>query len=420
MFILGAMEKAATLKGKRILLGVTGSIAAYKAVQLVRLLIKQGAEVRVVMTPAAAEFVTPLTFATLSRHEVHSDIASESAWHSHVELGLWADLFLIAPLTANTMAKMAAGLCDNLLTATYLSARCPVFLAPAMDLDMWKHPATRKNLQVLQERGHHLLPVGYGELASGLVGEGRMAEPEEILAYLEEHFRRQWQLVGKRFLVTAGPTYEPLDPVRFIGNYSSGKMGVAIAESLAARGAHVRLLLGPSDLSVSNPLIELQRVQTAEEMHHLALERFDEMDGAVLAAAVADYRPKTIAPEKIKKSGEHLVLELEKNPDIAASLGQRKQPHQILVGFALETENERANALEKLKKKNFDFIVLNSLRQPGAGFHHDTNQVTLLFPGNKALDFELKSKAQVAEDIVHAIVEVMKRKEEKLGRKVKS
>lgn len=385
------------------LLGISGSIAAYKSAFLVRALIKAGAEVQVVMTPAATRFITPLTLSTLSKRPVFTDVQSEDGWNNHVEMGLWADALLIAPATATTLGRLAAGLADNMVAATYLSARCPVFLAPAMDLDMWKHPATQANVQRLQGFGNFFIPVGHGELASGLVGDGRMAEPEEIVTLLERFFSARLDLAGKRVLVTAGPTYEPIDPVRFIGNHSSGKMGVAIADALAARGAQVTLLLGPSAQEPAQSEVTTVRVRTAAEMHAEAARCFPEMDAAVLAAAVADYRPAQTAKEKIKKGTEEMTLRLEKTPDIAASLGRVKRPDQLLVGFALETEDELANAREKLERKNFDLIVLNSLRDAGAGFHHDTNKVTILYRNNKADHFQLKSKKAVAEDIVVAM-----------------
>lgn len=397
----------ASLQGKRIILGITGSIAAYKAAHLTRLLVKAGAEVQILMTRAATDFITPLTLSTLSRHPVLSDIHSEESWNNHVELGLWADALVLAPLTATTLAKLATGLADNLLVATYLSARCPVFFAPAMDLDMWKHPSTQRNVQLLQSYGNRMIPVGYGELASGLTGEGRMAEPEEIVALLEDFFREESVLAGKRALVTAGPTYEAIDPVRFIGNYSSGKMGLALAERLANLGAQVDLVLGPSSLDPVHPNIHLRRVRSAQEMYEASLEVFEQVDMAILSAAVADYRPAHPAGEKIKKDKAEMSIRLEPTPDIAAALGARKKPGQILVGFALETENELENARAKRRKKNFDFIVLNSLRDAGAGFHHDTNKITLVFEDNKTEEFQLKSKQAVAEDIVAALIRLV-------------
>ena len=391
------------LQGKRILLGITGTKAAYKSAFLLRELIRVGASVRVLMTPAATRFIAPLTLSTLSKNEVFFETATDENWNNHVELGLWADAMLIAPLTAATLSKLASGQCDNMVVATYLSARCPVFLAPAMDLDMWQHPATRENVRRLESFGNHLLPVGYGELASGLVGEGRMAEPSDIVRHLDAFFAGEKDLAGKRVLVTAGPTYEPIDPVRFIGNHSSGRMGIALADAAARRGAEVLLILGPSHLSAGAAGIETVRVQTAQEMYQVAVARFPECDIAILSAAVADYRPRKAAGEKIKKTSEGLTLELVKNPDIAAALGKEKRPGQLLVGFALETENEQANALDKLERKNLDFIVLNSLKDQGAGFHNDTNKVTMLFRDNKLKEFELKSKVSVAEDILDEI-----------------
>ena len=395
------------LKDKKILLGICGSIAAYKAAFLTRLLIKQGAEVQVLMTPSATNFITPLTFSTLSNRTVLSDISSEKTWNNHVELGLWADAMLIAPVTATTLAKMAHGICDNIIVATYLSARCPVFFAPAMDLDMWKHPATLKNVNRLNDFGNHLIPVEHGELASGLVGDGRMAEPEHILKYLEDFFLKKKTLKGKKALVTAGPTFESIDPVRFIGNRSTGKMGVAIAENLAERGATVSLILGPSNLKPVHPNIEVINIQTAAEMFENAEQQFKDADITVLSAAVADYRPVKTETSKIKKSGQNLNLELERTIDIAASLGKVKRKNQLIVGFALETDNELKNAQGKLEKKNFDFIVLNSLQDKGAGFAHDTNKITIVGKGNKIQHFELKSKKKVADDIVENIISLM-------------
>lgn len=398
------------LTGKRILLGVTGSIAAYKSAFLVRLLIKAGAEVRVLMTPAAADFISPLTLSTLSRQDVYSEVSAEASWNNHVELGLWADVMVLAPLTATTLSKLAHGLCDNIIVATYLSARCPVFFAPAMDLDMWRHPATQENVRRLQSFGNRLIPVAHGELASGLVGEGRMAEPEVIIDALVQHFARGAQLAGRKLLITAGPTYEPIDPVRFLGNRSSGRMGAALAEAAARRGAEVTLLLGPSQLTPVAPGLEVIRVQTAQAMYREALQRFPACDAAILAAAVADYRPREVAERKIKKSGEELVLHLVKNPDIAAALGERKREEQLLVGFALETDNEAANARAKLKRKNLDLIVLNSLKDEGAGFDGTTNKVTMFFKNNNLKKFELKSKIAVAEDILDELSALLNRR----------
>lgn len=391
------------LTGKKILLGITGSIAAYKSAFLARLLVKSGAEVQVLMTRAATHFISPLTLSTLSRRPVHTDIVSEDSWNSHVEMGLWADAMVVAPLTASSLARMALGISDNIITATYLSARCPVFFAPAMDLDMWQHPSTQENVRRLQSFGNLLIPVGHGELASGLVGEGRMAEPEEIIAHLQNYWEKARSLAGKKILITAGPTYEPLDPVRFIGNRSSGKMGVALADEAARRGAKVTLVLGPSRLSPRESRVAVISVQTAEEMQRAALAEFADTDIGILAAAVADYRPREAAEHKIKKTGDTLRLELVKNPDIAASLGSKKLSGQLLVGFALETEDELANAQSKLEKKNFDLIVLNSLRDEGAGFNYDTNKITILGKNNKIRKFELKSKTAVAGDILDEV-----------------
>ena len=386
------------------MLAITGSIAAYKAAFLTRTLVKEGAEVQVLMTPAAAQFISPLTLTTLSKRKVISELVDAEQWSNHVSLGLWAEVLLIAPATANTLAKLASGLCDNIVTAVYLSAKCPVFFAPAMDLDMWKHPATQQNIQRLISFGNRLIPVAHGELASGLVGEGRMAEPEEIVKVLATHFSEGNQFKGKAVLITAGPTYEPIDPVRFIGNYSSGKMGLALATEFARRGAHVKLVMGPTRINLpQNPAIEVYKVTTAQQMHQKAVELYPSCQVAILAAAVADYRPKQQASGKIKKSADELTMTLVKNPDIAATLGKMKQENQINVGFALETNNELANAEEKLKKKNFDFIVLNSLQDAGAGFNHDTNKITILKKDNSQRKFELKSKSEVAVDIIKEI-----------------
>jgi phosphopantothenoylcysteine decarboxylase/phosphopantothenate--cysteine ligase len=397
-----------SLKGKKILLGVTGSIAAYKAASLTRLFIKKGAEVQVVMTSSAADFITPLTLSTLSKHPVHADVSSDTGWNNHVDIGLWADAMIIAPATANTLAKLANGLCDNMVTATYLSARCPVFVAPAMDVDMWHHPSTQSNIQRIQSFGNHLIPVGIGELASGLVGEGRMAEPEDITQYLSDFFAKQQDFKDKTVLVTAGPTYEDIDPVRFIGNHSSGKMGVAIAEELASRGAKVHLVLGPSSLSTSHPNIILQRVRSAEEMYQASVNIYDQCDVAIMAAAVADYRPKNVSDIKIKKKEGDMSIELARTKDIAATLGKVKKDGQMLVGFALETNNEMKNAQGKLAKKNFDFIVLNSLNDKGAGFNHNTNKITIVRKDNIIRKFELKTKKAVAGDIANEILDMSK------------
>jgi phosphopantothenoylcysteine decarboxylase/phosphopantothenate--cysteine ligase len=397
------------LKDKKILLGVCGSIAAYKVAVLTRLLVKSGSQVKVIMTPAARDFITPLTLSTLSRNPVLTDFTKDNTgqWTNHVELSLWADAFVIAPVSAHTLAKMAHGLCDNLLLAVYLSSRCPVFFAPAMDLDMLRHPATKMNMKTLTAYGNHLIEPGFGDLASGLIGTGRMAEPEEILSNLNLFFSGQQKLKGKKVLVTAGPTYEAIDPVRFIGNHSTGKMGFALAEALANKGADVNLITGPTNEHTEHPGISVERVTTAKEMLDACSTYFPKADIAVLSAAVADYRPVQTAKQKIKKDTESLTLALTKTEDIAAALGKRKHNGQLIVGFALETEEEETNALKKLESKNFDLIVLNSLNDPGAGFGYETNKVTILDGKKKATTFDLKSKKKVAEDIVEAIVEKM-------------
>jgi phosphopantothenoylcysteine decarboxylase / phosphopantothenate---cysteine ligase len=396
------------LQGKKILLGVTGSIAAYKAAHLTRLLVKQEAEVKVILTPAARDFITPLTLSTLSRNPVLTEFAKDQTgeWNNHVELGLWADVVVIAPASANTLAKMAHGQCDNLLLAVYLSARCPVFFAPAMDLDMLQHAATQTNLAALLQRGNHQIQPGFGELASGLIGNGRMAEPEEIIGHLEGFFASKKKLKGKHALVTAGPTYEAIDPVRFIGNHSSGKMGFAIANTLAQAGATVDLVAGPTHEKTQVPGITLHPVTSAEEMYTLSSQIFPQSDIAVLSAAVADYKPLHPAEQKIKKGEGNLTIELTKTTDIAAALGKMKKQGQIIVGFALETENEKSNAEKKLQSKNFDLIVLNSLNHAGAGFGHDTNQVEIIGGKNGSRIYGLKSKTEVAGDIVNAILEL--------------
>ena len=396
-------------QGKKILLGVTGSIAAYKSLLLVRLLVKEGASVRVIQTPASRDFVTPLSLSTLSRNPVLADLAHENTWANHVEWGRWADLMLIAPLSCNTLAKMAHGLCDNLLLATYLSATCPVVAAPAMDEDMWQHPSTRANLDRLQAFGNKIIPVEKGELASGLYGDGRMAEPEAILSFIRDHIfsTPPPDLLGKRALVTAGPTYEAIDPVRFIGNHSSGKMGIAIAKELAERGARVDLVLGPSSEPVEIPGVVVVRVVSAEEMYNASIEKFPGIDIAVMSAAVADYTPTVKSPEKIKKSSGTLVLELEKTKDILQSLGSQKKGGQILVGFALETNGGKKYALDKLRSKNADLIVLNDLSDEGAGFGFDTNKITIFEKDGPEIPYERKPKQQVAKDIVDRIVEKM-------------
>lgn len=392
------------VQGRKILLGITGSIAAYKSVFLLRLLKTAGAEVKVIMTPAAANFVSPLTLATLSKNKVLSALADEDTWANHVMLGRWADLMIIAPLSCNSLAKMANGLCDNLLLAAYLSATCPVVVAPAMDEDMWHHPSVKKNIISLEQFGHSVISVAKGELASGLYGEGRMAEPANIVKYIEEKFFRLKILEGKKALVTAGPTYEALDPVRFIGNYSSGKMGIAIAESLYLSGAEVQLVVGPVSKSVGYKNIQVTSVNSAEEMYNACMTHFVSSDIAVMAAAVADYTPATVSTRKIKKSDEHLHLELIKTKDILQSLGAIKSDKQMLVGFALETDNEKENAQKKLSGKNADLIVLNSLKDTAAGFGKDTNKITIFDRHNKSYSFEAKNKTHVADDIVDLII----------------
>jgi phosphopantothenoylcysteine decarboxylase / phosphopantothenate---cysteine ligase len=394
------------LQGKKIILGVTGSIAAYKAALLTRLLVKNGADVKVIMTEAAKDFITPLTLSTLSKNPVLTDFVKDDSgqWNNHVELGLWADAMIIAPASANTLAKMASGFCDNLLLATYLSARCLVLVAPAMDLDMLIHPATKNNFDKLKNYGNHFIEPGYGDLASGLVGNGRMAEPEEIIHTLQ-HFFSTKKLSGKKALVTAGPTYEAIDPVRFIGNHSSGKMGFAIAERLANEGASVTLITGPTQQHTTHANINVVRVTSAEEMYNNSTQYFNQADITVLSAAVADYKPTVRADQKIKKKDENVVIELTKTQDIAASLGKLKHNGQIIVGFALETEQEHTNALKKLESKNFDLIVLNSLNDKGAGFGHDTNKITIIDKKHHAKTFDLKDKKSVAIDIVQAIIE---------------
>jgi len=395
-----------TLSGKNILLAVTGGIAAYKAAYLTRLLVKQGAKVKVVMTPAAKQFITPLTLATLSQNPILVDFfnSENGEWNSHVSLGMWADAMVIAPATANTIAKMANGIADNLLTTCYLSARCPVFVAPAMDLDMFAHQTTQRNIAALKTAGNIIVDAEDGELASGLEGKGRMAEPEKIVKSLTDYFMQSGQLSGKTVMITAGPTYENIDPVRFIGNYSSGKMGFALAETAANYGASVVLVSGPTKLEINNKNIRRINVTSAQQMYEACMSNFDKCDAAIMAAAVADYRPANVSEQKIKKSDNNLTITLESTPDIAKSLGQKKRKGQLLIGFALETENGIANAVDKLKKKNLDFVVLNNANEAGAGFSTDTNHVTIIKNDGQKIEYQLKSKAEVADDIIKQMI----------------
>ena len=397
------------LTGKKIVLGVCGSIASYKAAHLVRLLLKAGAEVQVLMTKDALSFITPLTLATLSKKPVLIDyfVPETGEWNNHVDLGLWADILLIAPASANTLGKMATGICDNLLLATYLSAKCPVYFAPAMDLDMWKHPSTTQNVTQLQSYGNILIQPNAGELASGLIGEGRMAEPEEIVALLQQELKKKLPLAGKKALVTAGPTYEAIDPVRFIGNHSSGKMGFAIVEELYRLGAEVTLISGPTALSLYSKAIKRIDVVSADDLLKATLAEFGEADITVMSAAVADYKPEQVADQKIKKKEQSFSLNLIKTTDILAELGNKKRGNQLLVGFALETENELAHASDKLKRKNLDLIVLNSLNDEGAGFKSDLNKITILDKQLNAETFVLKLKNEVAQDICQKILAIM-------------
>ena len=394
------------LKGKKILLGITGSIAAYKSAFLVRLLVKAGAEVKVIMTPSSTDFISKLTLSTLSKNKVLVDLFDEDSWANHVMLGRWADVMLVAPLSCNTLSKMAHGQCDNLLLAVYLSATCPVVVAPAMDEDMWHHQSTKENIGKLIEFGNKIIPVDKGELASGLIGDGRMAEPEAILRFIEDSFSVSQPLSGKKAFVSAGPTYEPLDPVRFIGNHSSGKMGLAIAEELYTRGADVTLIMGPSLINLPDNGIKSLRVNTAEEMYKACTKQFDKSDIGIMAAAVADYTPIEVAKNKIKKTSGELVIELKKTKDILKSLGEKKSSKQVLVGFALETNNERENALGKLKNKKADIVVMNSLNDKGAGFGMDTNKITIFDKSGKEFNYELMSKKEAAKNIVDTIIQL--------------
>lgn len=389
------------LKGKKIVLGITGSIAAYKACYIIRGLIKAGAEVQVVITPAGKEFITPITLSALTQKPVISDFFSQrdGSWHSHVALGLWADAMLIAPCTASTLGKMANGVADNMLITTYLSMKAPVFIAPAMDLDMYQHPTTQENLQKLQSFGNQIIEPQSGFLASGLEGKGRMEEPEKIVTYLDHALDASAPLAGKKIMITAGPTYEKIDPVRFIGNYSSGKMGFALAEECARRGAEVELIAGPVALATTHPHIHRTDVESCEQMYQAAINTYGQCDAAILCAAVADFRPDTIADKKIKRENEDLVIRLKPTHDIAAELGKMKRENQRLIGFALETNDEQANAQDKLKRKNFDFIVLNSLRNEGTCFQSDENQISIISPQGQK-DYERKPKSEVAADII--------------------
>jgi phosphopantothenoylcysteine decarboxylase/phosphopantothenate--cysteine ligase len=398
------------LKDKKIVLGVTGSIAAFKIPALTRLLVKEGALVQVVLTPAARDFVTPLTLATLSGHPVLTEPFNEESgeWTSHVELGLWADLMLLAPLSANTLGKMANGITDNLLLTTYLSAKCPVFFAPAMDLDMYKHPTTEANIKKLIDFGNHMIAPTEGELASGLCGAGRMEEPEIILQMIKDYFVKEWDFAGKKIMITAGPTHEAIDPVRFIGNQSSGLMGFAIADVFAERGGEVSLITGPSSLKTYEDNISRIDVISAQEMHAACMDNFEDADIIVMAAAVADYTPQSVAEEKIKKTGEEMTVKLKPTIDILAEMGKKKKPGQFLTGFALETENQLANAEKKLEKKNLDLIVLNSPKDEGAAFGVETNKITLITKQKEQISYELKLKHDVAIDIVDKIRELTK------------
>lgn len=394
------------LKGKNIIVGITGGIAAYKTASLVRLFVKAGASVQVIMTPNAREFITPVTLSTLSGKPVISEFftANTGQWNSHVDLGLWADAMVIAPATASTIAKMANGVADNMLVTTYLSAKAPVFVAPAMDLDMFKHPTTKRNLELLRSYGNHIIEPAAGELASHLIGKGRMEEPENIFEMLERFFEQGQDLAGKKVMITAGPTYEKIDPVRFIGNFSSGKMGFALAEECASRGADVTLIAGPVALKTSSPAIHRIDVMSAQEMHDAAIKEFAESDVAILCAAVADYTVENAVDHKIKREKDEIpVIRLKKNPDIAKAIGEMKKPGQVTIGFALETDNEIENAKGKCQRKNFDFIVLNSLQNKNAGFQVDTNVITIITNDGKKLDYPCKPKTEVAKDIINVL-----------------
>ena len=398
------------MQNKRILLGITGGIAAYKIATLIRLLIKSGAEVKCIMTPASCDFITPLTVATLSKNPVAISFwdKKDGSWANHVDYGLWADLFVIAPLTANSLSKMVSGNSDNLLMATYLSAKSKVMIAPAMDLDMYQHSSTKRNLDQIEKDGVYIIPPGSGELASGLIGEGRMAEPEEIYESIKDYFQESQDLEGKKVLITAGPTYEAIDPVRFIGNHSSGKMGFEIAKNILNRGGKVTLITGPTKLDLEHDNLELLKIKSANEMLSTVQENWKNCDLGVFAAAVADYRPKNIADQKIKKKDDNINIELVKNPDILSWAGENKKDNQVLVGFALETNDLIDNATSKLKRKNLDFIIANSLENKGAGFGHDTNQVTIIDERNNITNFELMSKKDVAAEIINYYTKLQK------------
>lgn len=397
-----------SIRGKKIILGISGSIAAYKAAFLTRILIKEGCEVKVIMTPASRAFISPLTLSTLSKNPVHTDVIDEDSWDNHVELGLWADVFIIAPATATTMAKMVTGIADNMVIATYLSAKCPVFFAPAMDLDMWAHPSTLHNVNTLLSYNNHLIPVEHGELASGLVGDGRMAEPIHIVRHLKNFFEITEDLLDKNILITAGPTYESIDPVRYIGNHSTGKMGIALAEECAGRGGNVTLVLGPTKVFPINPKINVLKVTSAQEMFDACMSIYDNQDISIFTAAVADYTPANPADQKIKKKESEIDfnLKLVQTKDIAFEMGKIKKNTQINIGFALETNNEEENAIRKLKKKNFDFIVLNSMADEGAGFKHNTNKITIYHQNGEKTAFSLKDKNEVAVDIVNELIKM--------------